>query len=84
MFNSYPYEVYALKSDKKWTAFRMLSNDKRISSSFRRDYFVLSFCFENRSYVDIMTVFKVKNKGKRSRPNGEVILLSLLSSKNKI
>ena len=28
--------------------------------------FILIFHFENKSYVDIMTVFKVKNKDKRS------------------
>jgi len=29
------------------------------------DYFVLSFLFENRNYLHIMTVFKEENKDKR-------------------
>ena len=57
----------------------MISNDEKISSIFGRGYFGLSFFLENGSYVDIMTVFKEKNKDKRIRPNVGVIILSLLS-----
>jgi hypothetical protein len=54
------------------------SNEEKISSSFRRVYFVLSFSFKIPIYVDIMRVFKVETKVKRSRPNGEIIISSLL------
>ena len=59
-----------------------VSNDERISPSFGRVYFGLSFFFESLIYVDIMRVFKGENKGKRSRPNGGVIFLSLLRRKS--
>ena len=34
-------------------------------------YFVLSFFLENGIYVDIMSVFKEKNKDERANPQGE-------------
>jgi len=44
---------------------RLLRNAVIINVYSWVDYFVLSFLFENRSYVDIMTVFKEENKDKR-------------------
>jgi hypothetical protein len=61
----------------------ILSNEQRISPSFRRAYFGLNFSFKIPIYVDIMRVFKVKIKVKRSRPNDGVIFYSLLSSLRK-
>ena len=37
----------------------------------QRAGFVLSFFLENRIYVDIMSVFKEKNKDDRANPQGE-------------
>jgi hypothetical protein len=59
------------------------SNEEKISSSFRRVYFVLIFSFKSPIYVDIMRVFKVETKVKRSRPNGEVIISSLLNRRRR-
>ena len=42
-------------------------------------YFVPSFGFENRSYVDIMTVFKAKNRRKRSSLKCKVTFGAFLS-----
>ena len=58
----------------------LFSNDEKISPSFERGYFSLSFFFENLIYVDIMMVFKGENKAKRIRPNDGLIILWLLSS----
>jgi len=41
-------------------------------------YFVLSFFLENRIYVDIMSVFKEKNKDKRGSLNLAVIFFPFL------
>ena len=68
-----------LKSPYDPIVLSLLSNDEIISPPFRRDYFSLSFFFENPIYVDIMRVFKEENKAKRIRPNDGVIILSLLT-----
>ena len=57
----------------------LLRNDEKINPHSWVDYFVLSFCFKNRSYVDIITVFKVKNKDKRSSQECKVIFSPFLS-----
>ncbi len=63
---------------------RIVSNGKKISSLFRQLCFSSSFCFGNGSISRYLTVFKVKNGRKRKSPNREIILLPLLSSKNKL
>jgi len=42
-------------------------------------YFVLSFFFENGSYVDIMTVFKGENKDKRISQDVTFIITPFLT-----
>ena len=44
-------------------------------------YFVLSFFFENGSYVDIMTVFKGENKDKRISQDAIFIITPFFSFK---
>ena len=55
-------------------------NAVRINATFWVAYFVLSFFFKNGIYVDIMTVFKEKNKDKRSSQNVTVIFSAFLTS----
>jgi hypothetical protein len=43
-----------------------LSNEEKISSTFRRVYFDLSFSFKSPIYVDIMRVFKVETKDEQT------------------
>jgi hypothetical protein len=67
--------------NKKFTfqsIFPIFSNEEKISWSFRRAYFDLSFSFKSPIYVDIMRVFKMETKLKKSRPNVQVMLSSLL------
>jgi len=56
---------------------RLLRNAVIINVYSWVDYFVLSFLFENRSYVDIMTVFKEENKDKRIYPRINIYYYSI-------
>jgi lipopolysaccharide export system protein LptA len=77
MSQLYLVKVIMKNYHKENTFLFVFSNEQRISPSFRRDYFGLNFGFKSPIYVDIMRVFKVKSKGKRSRLNDGVIFYSL-------
>ena len=53
-------------------------NGKKINANSWVDYFVLSFFLENTIYVDIVNVFKEKNKDKRGSLKLAVIYFPFL------
>lgn len=62
----------------------ILRNGKEISFHSWVGYFVSSFFFEIRRYVNILTDFKGENRSKRNSQECIVIFLPFLNRKTKI
>jgi hypothetical protein len=69
---------FLLKFSYIYLVIERIRNAKRISIDSWESGFALSFCFESSIYVEVISIFKVKNEDKISCQEFILILYTLL------